>query len=171
MKGLEIERRFLVRPGFSQKDMPKDLKIRRLSIFQEYLKKSSEKSGNRRVRCVSDREANPQNSYVLTEKKPTDDKRVRIENEHEISLEEYRRLEAEADPQKDSIYKERLVFNWKNQKFELDFFISPRRLSGLAVLEIELESPDEKVELPDFIPIVAEITGFLSNSDMAKRPQ
>ncbi len=171
MKGLEIERRFLVSPRFSQDDMPKNLKIKWLSIFQKYLKKLSEKSGSRRIRCVFNREASPQNSYILTEKKPTDDKRVRIENEHEISLQEYKRLQAEADPQKDPIYKERFVFKWKNQEFELDFFKSPKRLNGLVVLEIELESPDQKVELPDFIPIVAEITGFLSNSDLAKRPR
>ena len=173
MEGLEIERRFLVRPGFSEKNLPMAFMNGEYSIWQAYLKKFSKGSGRRRIRLVIDRRKDS-TAYFLTEKKPTENPMVRIENEKEINKEEFDRLQRdERDPSRDVITKVRYCFDWKGQKFELDFFFSPPRLSDLVILEIELDNPDKKVELPDFIPIAVEITNSrdLSNSNLAKRPQ
>ena len=165
---LEIERRFLVRPGFSEKHLPMSLVTKELSVWQAYLKKISKGSGSRRIRMVFDRRKNIV-KYFYTEKQSTDDPAVRIENEREISKEECDALKSEMDPNRDAINKSRYCFRYKNQDFELDFFSAPMRADGLVILEIEMDRSDSRVELPDFIPIVAEITGCLSNSDIAKR--
>ncbi len=52
--------------------------------------------------------------------------------------------------------------------FELDLF--EKELEGLAVLEIELDSMDDEVELPPFLNIAREVTHDekYRNSKMAK---
>ncbi len=78
------------------------------------------------------------------------------ETEKKISEEEYKKLLSHKDPSKQMIKKTRLVFNYKGQKFELDLFKD--YLQGLKILEIELESETQKIELPPFLKIVREIT-------------
>lgn len=172
MKKLEIERRFLVRPGFAEKNLPKSLRYKKYYIIQTYLNKTKKKKGSRRVRQIWQK--NKPWHFFLTYKNPTDNPAIKIEDEQEISLDVYKELsENESDAKRDVIVKLRICFKWKKKKFELDFFLGPDRILDLAILEIELRNPKQKVELPDFLPIAAEITNSpnLSNSNLAKRPK
>lgn len=78
------------------------------------------------------------------------------EKEEKISEENYKKYLKYKDPSKKTVYKNRLVFNYKNQEFELDVF--KNYLDGLIILEIELNDKKEKVDLPPFLKIVKEVT-------------
>ncbi len=165
---LEIERRFLVAPGFNLLDIPEYVSQGRLWIQQRYLR--SPGKSTRRIRKVTE-ENGSSIKYFLTEKKTTKVQSVKVEIEREIQPDEYQFMFRYILDNTDEIEKLRVCFWHVNQLFEMDFFKSPARLKGLVILEIELENPDQKVVLPDFIPIACEITGSLSNSQLAKRPR
>lgn len=92
-----------------------------------------------------------------------------IEKEKGISERAYTELLRQADPNKQTIKKQRTCFLWNHQYFELDYFISPK--NGLWLLEAELESDGDQVELPPFIEIEREVTNepAYSNSEIAKQ--
>ncbi len=170
MVKLEIERRFLVKSDFAEYNLPKLLKFEKYTICQIYLNKPEGFKGSRRIRHAW--QENKTSQFYFTEKTPTKSLITKIEKEREISKKEYQVLLKKADPQRDTILKHRLYFIWKNQKFELDFFLEPKRITSLVILEIELQDPKQKVTLPDFLPIMTEITNSpdLSNSNLSKRP-
>jgi len=69
----------------------------------------------------------------------------REEIEREVSEDEYRQLLAEADPRSGTVLKTRHVLPHGGQTLELDVFEAP---AGLVLLEVELQSEDEAVDLP-----------------------
>lgn len=77
------------------------------------------------------------------------------EEERELSREEYETLLERRDPSLNVIEKQRQVFEWKGQVFELDLFPFWKKQ---AVLEIELASEDTPVELPPFLTLIREVT-------------
>lgn len=81
---------------------------------------------------------------------------VHKEVEREISKKEYEKYLKDADPKKVEVRKNRFVFKYNDQIFELDVFKGP--LKGLAILEIELKSKNETVELPPFLKVIKEVT-------------
>lgn len=154
---IEIERKYLVEvageiPGGEVTD-----------IWQTYL--LSEKDVCRRVR---QRGRNGQYVYYLTEKRPLAYDR-RIEEEREISVEEYEALLHEADPEKRTIHKQRCCFTWKGQFFELDHFVEP--VMQYYLLEIEGAESTEAVELPPFVRLIRDVTGEAAyhNAHIARR--
>jgi CYTH domain-containing protein len=64
--------------------------------------------------------------------------------------------------------KNRFIIFYKNKKWEIDVFLKENK--GLIVAEIELEIPDENVELPEWIE--KEITGNRKyyNAELVKKP-
>lgn len=165
---LEIERRFLVSPKMTFTDAIEILGNEQIQeIRQIYL--LSDGPFGQRVRSIV-KLRHRTTSYFWTKKKPTKNPAVKIEIEKKISYKKFKKLLRSADAERNELIKFRIIFFYKKQKFELDFFASPARICGLAILEIELKRPDQKVELPPLIPIACEITGMLSNSYLAKRP-
>ncbi len=73
---------------------------------------------------------------------------VREEDEREIDEAEYLRLLAQADPDRRPIRKTRLVVPHGNQELEIDVFDEP---AGLVLVEVEVRSEDEAVELPGWL--------------------
>lgn len=165
---LEIERRFLVAPGFNLLDIPEYVSQKRLWIQQRYLRSPGKSTC--RIRKVTE-ESGSSVKYFLTEKKPTKVQSVKVEIEREIEPDEYQFMFRYILDNTEEIEKLRVCFRHANQLFEMDFFTSPARLKGLVVLEIEMDNPKQKVDLPSFIPIACEITGSLSNAELSKRPQ
>ncbi|MBU6142106.1 hypothetical protein KGO95_03255 [Patescibacteria group bacterium] len=165
----EIERRFLVRQGFADNPAFAKATVKICTAKQTYLKKKP-RIGNARIRSVFDWKTG-ETAFFYTEKELTRDPRVRVEREREISKKEYTRLASRKDPSRDVIEKIRFYVRYKKQEFELDVFRLPRRIEGLAILELEMKNKNQKIALPPFLPIMAEITGSLSNSELAKRPR
>lgn len=148
--GMEIERRFLLR-------MPDEGALRRMpgcevwEISQIYLRSGAD-GCTRRLRRV--RTAG-QERFIRTEKRRVSDKSCR-ESEEEISSESYALLLKERDPELRAIEKTRYRIPYAGQMLEIDVYAF---WQDRATLEIELESEEQAILLPDWLDVVRELTG------------
>lgn len=155
---LEIERKFLVKLPQSWSDLAEmfDDIVDVKRIVQQYLTPENGEPASRVRKTVEGLGGHTKTIYHHNQKKPTGDTGVHEETEREISEKEYQKYLKDANPSKCAVQKTRFVFNWHDQLFELDLFKG--HLKGLAILEIELEGKDDKVELPPFLGIIGEVT-------------
>ena len=91
------------------------------------------------------------------------------EMEREISEAEYLGLKKKIRPGSRPIIKTRYAFFYNNQSYEIDVYPFWERT---AMLELELEDRDKKIEFPSAIRVIREVTGErkYSNSSMADAP-
>ena len=89
-----------------------------------------------------------------------------IECEREISESEYALLSKEIEPGTSPLYKTRRSFEYHGKVFELDFYPNWQRS---CIMEIELDSEGESIDLPPFIKVILDVTGKkeYSNHSMA----
>lgn len=144
MKQIEIERKFLIAMPDIKFLMSLDGCVV-TKIFQTYT------LNNIRIRkCIKDNKE----SYIKTIKRKISDI-SRIEEECEISKEEYVALLASVDPDRKTLEKIRYAIPYNNKLLEIDVFPFWKKQ---AFLEIELESENEEFSLPDFIKVIREVT-------------
>ena len=150
---IEIERKFLVNSNEYKNKAHKSIKI-----VQGYLSKDPERTV--RIRICDDR------GLITIKGVSSEDGLSRYEWEKEIPFQEAKELLSICLPT--IIEKSRFEVYYKNILFEVDEFYGKHE--GLIVAEVELESTQEKVELPDWIG--KEVTGnknyynaVLSNSE------
>lgn len=157
INGTEIERKFLIK-----RYAPKIDGETVWDIVQTYLLRG-EPDIQRRVRKIT---ARGSTEYFYTEKKFVSDK-VRRENERKIARDEYEALLKEEDRALRPIIKTRRIFDYKGQSFEMDEYPFSQEL---ATVELELETAEQPVLLPDFLDVIKEVTGDkrYSNAAMAK---
>ncbi len=145
-KNYEIERKFLVEfPDVSLLDVK-----RRIAIVQTYLKSGSNGS-QRRVRYVDE---NGSVKYTYTEKiflTPV----TREENESEISGEMYQQLLKEHRGDCPPVEKVRYCFDYEGQLFEMDKYPFSDKL---AIMELELSSPEQAIDFPDKVRVIKEVS-------------
>ncbi len=157
---LEIERKYLIYyPNIKElESMPNCTKV---DITQTYLK--SKDGVERRVRA---RGIDGDYLYYLTEKRNISPLK-RIEVERKLTQNEYLTLLMEADNKLHTIHKTRYCLSENNQYFEIDIY---PEWSMEAIMEIELSSEDEVINIPKFIKIIKEVTDDNSykNYEMAK---
>ncbi len=122
-------------------------------ITQVYLATDEETGEEARLRA---RTVQDFTTYYRTVKRPTDDPRVKIEEETVISYETYLKLLKNQEKGTKQITKTRWCFVYKNQFFELDHIESP---IDLWLLESELLSKDDWVELPHHIGTIVDVIG------------
>lgn len=134
----EIERKYLVRD-----DGYRDMETGVLRICQGYLSRVPERTV--RVRTVDDR------GFITV--KGITVSHIRHEYEYEIPLADAREMLAMCQPP--VIEKLRHIVPYKGHIWEVDEFSGD--LAHVLTAEIELDSPDEKYEIPPFIG--DEITG------------
>lgn len=157
-KKLEIEKKFLVRFPKSWSALAElfdgihDVK----RINQTYLKPESGQQAARVRKTIEGLSGETNTVYHYNRKKPTKDTGTHEETEYEISQKEYESYLKKANPEKCAVEKTRFVFDWHDQRFELDVFKG--HLKGLAILEIELDNKDDTIELPPFLDMVKEVT-------------
>ncbi len=151
----EIERKFLVHADFSLKDMC--VPYQTINIVQLYLADMS------RIRLRSQYG----HHICFHTRKEFLNSRKRNELERILFQEEYMRLQLDISPEHVPIVKDRSCFVSESQYFELDFF---QRRNKLKLLELELLHEDQPILLPEFIPIVREVTDEteFSNVNLAK---
>lgn len=157
----EIERKFLIEmPDLDYLDNLEN--CQKVQIVQTYLTSLD----NHEVR-IRQRGINGSFSYTKTEKIPVSSMK-RIEIEKRISQDDYIRELTLADPTRGQIIKDRYCLMYKNQYFEIDIYPFWNRQ---AILEIELMDEKQKIELPDFLDVIEEITDKeeYQNSAIAKR--
>lgn len=148
---LEIERRWLVK-------IPDGIdKYESHYIEQAYLEPAKGFQG--RIRRWD-------NKFIYTEKARTDSSMSRIENEREITAEEYEELRKNTIL--NVIKKRRYIIPVGTLKFELDVFENTVE-SGYGIMEAELTAETAEVQMPDFVEIVREVTedGYYTNRNFA----
>jgi CYTH domain-containing protein len=153
MSGMEIERKFLVRGDDYKHRAHKSYRIK-----QGYIS-----SGNGRTVRVRIRD----DQGFLTIKGPSFDGGLsRYEFEKEITLQEAEQLFRLCEP--GVIDKTRYLVSSGPHTFEVDEFYGDNE--GLVMAEVELSSPDEPYEKPDFIG--QEVTGDRRyyNSHLRRNP-
>lgn len=150
----EIERRWLVK-------IPENIDdFRYESIEQDYLAPESGFQG--RIRKLDDK-------YIYTEKARTGNFAVRIENEREITEEEY--LSLKKHTILNTIKKRRYLIPYKGKNsalFEFDVFENTVE-SGIGIMEIEIENENDPVNIPEFIEVIQEVTNdtYYTNRNLA----
>lgn len=143
MRQLEIEYKFLIKKPCEQ--MLNTLEgVRVLKITQTYT------AAGERARKIEEKD---NVTYIKTVKKHISDL-IRIENEEEISKDEYNRLFSKKEG--NSIIKTRYVYPYKGKNIEIDIFPFWQKQ---AFCEVELKSEDESFELPEFVEVIRDITG------------
>ncbi len=137
---LETERKWLVK-------LPADLSgYAYHTIEQAYL--APEKGFQGRIRRWDDR-------YIYTEKARTGSSMTRIENERDITREEYERLKERTIL--NTVKKRRYIIPYGGLTFELDVFENTVE-SGYAIMEAELPDEATSVKLPPFTEVIKEVT-------------
>jgi CYTH domain-containing protein/predicted ATPase len=139
----EIERKYLVESTFDYTSIPVPYHVS--DIEQVHL------SPGLRVRK---RGEGGVYIYTQTKKVPTESERRRGEEESFITSRVYREL-AVQDDIIGVIHKKRICFVYDGQYFELDVFQD----RNLVLIEIELVNEDTPVRLPEWLPVVREVTG------------
>ena len=160
-RGIEIERKLIIaKPDIALLESMADYK--RSEIEQIYL--LSEGNVTHRVRR---RKTGDLTRYYETRKTRIDKMSV-IEEEGEISAEEYQALADKIDPETRPIYKVRHAFSYGDRVVEIDVYPEWERT---AILEVELGSREEELALPDFIEVKKEVTGVrgYSNAAMSRK--
>ena len=154
--GVEIERKYLL-PG------PPPARVLESAtayeIDQTYLM-----GGSRRLR----RRVGPDGErFWLTEKHDRGGI-TRSEDERELTAEEYGDLLGDADPRSGTVVKTRHVIEHGTQLIEVDVFAAP---AGLVLLEVELQSEDETVELPAWAAGAVDVSedGAYTNAAIARQ--
>jgi len=156
--GVEIERKYLL-PGPPPAAVLESATA--YEIEQTYLTAAT---GARRVRR---RVGADGERFWLTEKHAISGI-ARTEDERELSADEYRSLLQEADPRSGTVRKTRHVIGHGEQEIELDIFEAP---PGLVLLEVELGSEDEAVDLPAWAAGAVDVSedGAYTNVEIARR--
>lgn len=158
---IEIERKFVI-------EMPELTVISRLDgytssdIEQTYLVSSPLVTRRVRARKYS-------NHTVYTEtKKIRIDRMSSEEDEREITEEEYRALVLDIKPETVTLRKTRHTFDYLGRTFEIDVYPNWERS---CILEVELDSKDSSLTIPDFLRVIAEVTGdkAYSNASMSHK--
>ncbi len=156
----EIERKFLIKFPDMEKleNYPDSTKS---EIAQTYLKTDDGMTSRVRKRTMGG-----VTKYIFTEKKRITDVKC-IENEREIDREEYEKLLKLADPERITIYKTRYCLPYSDRVVEVDIYPF---WTDRAIAEVEMEDENERVELPDFIKVIREVTSekAYKNASIAK---
>lgn len=161
MTSLEIERKYVI-------EKPQIDKMRECGaytsseIVQIYL--DAEPGVTRRVRSRAYSDGRVQ--YFETEKQRVDEMSS-IEREREITKVEFDNFSLQIAQDTRPITKTRHTFDYLGQTFEIDVYPEWERT---CIMETELPSRDTEVKMPDFIRILADVTGDkrYSNAAMSK---
>ena len=147
--GLEIERKWLLASAPSSEWLRAHGAVAK-RIEQVYLRSDGEPGGRRVRRTETDAGV----EHVETRKRARSGF-TREEVERSIGPAEYAAALVDAEPSRQPVRKTRWVFPYAGHRLELDVFEIP---AGVVLLEIELTSEDEAVELPPDLPVVREVT-------------
>lgn len=154
---IETERKFIIK-------MPDTAALMRLPgcvwsrITQTYLLSEEKLTDRVRKRVYGDKTV-----YTHTTKRRISPMSS-VEDEKEITQEEYRLLKQRRDPEKNKIRKQRFAIPYGGRIVEIDVFEFWKRQ---AMMEIELTEEADAVELPPFVTVIREVTGDRSYSNNA----
>ena len=150
---VETERKYLIR--FPDLAYLRTIdRCRVMAMVQTYLERK-EPEVERRVRSITEDGVTVD---IYTEKRPRA-YLSRFEDEREVTREEYERLRKEDGYSE--LVKTRYAFPFAGHTMEIDVYppeIGGEIFEGYAILEVEMDTPDEAVEFPEFLEILREVT-------------
>lgn len=154
---LEIERKYIIKmPDLSTLAEKSD---RIINITQTYIGQTTD-GFNGRIRKTTE---NGITKYIFTEKKRVSDF-TRIENEREISFEEYEKAYKNRLKDRNVIEKTRYCVNQNGFVYEIDVFSFWQKI---AFLEVELENENINPQIPAFLSLISEVTNKKGFSNFA----
>jgi len=157
-KPLEVEKKFLIKkPDVVFLENLEN--CQKVDIIQTYL--NSKKDEEIRIR---QRGENGSYIFTLTRKKKTSSSTIRHETEKRISEKEYLTLLQNANTKLHPIKKTRYCLIHNNRYFEIDVYPFAHLT---AICEIELINEHEKIDLPEFISLIKEVTSDKSYSNFS----
>ena len=149
-KHFEIERKYLIAyPNVERLMAQPGCEI--WEITQVYLT-DGEGGQTRRIRRVL---AEGEEKYYRTFKRRLSALSA-LEDEGEISAEEYARYSAERDLTRNAIRKTRYRVPWAGHVLEFDVYPF---WNDRAIMEIELDSEDEAADIPGYVRVIRDVTG------------
>lgn len=157
MKKIEIERKFIIKKP-SADAISRESDYTESEITQIYLENPKM---THRVR---------KRKYADGTKEFTENTKLRIsgmsviENERIITESEYSELSAMRAKNTHPLTKTRKTFGFLGKTFEIDLYDA---WNSTCIMEVEMESEDEKIKFPPFIEIVREVTGERKYSNHA----
>jgi CYTH domain-containing protein len=159
MPNVETERKYVI----AMPDIEKISKIEgytKSEILQIYLASEPNLTHRVRRRAYHDRMVYTENTKLRI------DRISCIEDEHEISEDEFLRLSQNIRKGASPLSKTRHTFDFCGLTVEIDVYPAWK---STAIMEIELPSSDTEPQIPDFINIIREVSGMkeYSNSSMA----
>ncbi len=144
----EIERKYLIQyPDIKKLESMSNCS--KVNITQTYLK--CEDGKERRIRA---RGNDGEYIYYLTEKTQISPMK-RVEIERKLTQDEYLKYLMEADTKLHTIKKTRYCLTENSKYYEIDIY---PEWDKQAIIEIELNDENEKVEIPDYIKVIKEVT-------------
>ncbi len=151
---VETERKYLIKfPDLAYLRTLDGCRV--LDMVQTYLDRLPEEpQTERRVRTITE---NGVTAYVYTKKSPRA-YLSRFEEEREVTREEYDLLRKDVYSE---LVKTRYAFPFAGHVMEIDVYppeIGGEVFDGYAILEVEMDDPDEAVDFPEFLEIVREVT-------------
>ncbi len=157
--GIEIERKYIISlDGLDNISSMKE--YTKSEIEQIYLESEGV---THRIR----KRVYPEKTVYTETKKTRIDKISALEEEREISSEEYEALRGKIARGTSVLKKTRHTFTENGQVFEIDVYPQWKKS---AIMETELENKEMKAKIPSFIRIIKEVSGekAYSNASMAK---
>jgi CYTH domain-containing protein len=144
----EIERKYLIQyPDIKKLESMSNCS--KVNITKTYLK--CEDGKERRIRA---RGNDGEYIYYLTEKTQISPMK-RVEIERKLTQDEYLKYLMEADTKLHTIKKTRYCLTENSKYYEIDIY---PEWDKQAIIEIELNDENEKVEIPDYIKVIKEVT-------------
>lgn len=154
---IETERKYIIRlPDFSVLEAQPDYTVS--DIEQIYLNSDEGVTHRVRVRKYKDKI-----EYTET-RKVRIDRLSAVEEEREISEDEFSRISKNIKEGTRPVIKRRHTFRYFGQLFEIDVYPSWK---CTAIMETELDSDRQIVKMPPFIKIIREVTGVKGYSNAA----
>ena len=154
---IEIERKWILRknPNFNNLNKPvKIFHIHQIYSSNGWRYRKQEEYGIDKIGIIT--------RFFRTKKTPYG-LGCNIEEEYEITADQF----STCDEGK-TITKIRQIYNYNGLKFEIDIFAD----LSLVIMEVELDSIDQEIEIPGFLKelIIIEVTGIkeFNNSSLAR---
>lgn len=150
-----IKRKFLIS---SLPDIKLFPTFQDFDVVHDYLATSNPKKQARLRR----RGQNGRYTYMHTLREETKVNGQVVEVRTNLLEKDYEMLySTQLDHNRQSVYKTRRCFLWKNQYFQLDIYNEPchPRCKGLLILETYTTKFGDDLEMPDFLDIAKEVTG------------
>jgi CYTH domain-containing protein len=160
-KGIEIERKYVI-------EMPNTSELCHLEAYTvSHITQTYLESDDDVAHRVRKREFFDHTQYTETKKIRIDKMSVH-ELEREINEAEYTNLVKNIKQGTEHLYKTRHTFSHLGKTIEIDIYPYWKKS---CIMEIELESREEEINIPSFINVITEVTGdkTYSNAQMASK--